>query len=177
MLGYEQMQWLQDSLSASAATWKVIVSSVPISVPTGANGRDGWANFDESTGFESEMWKLLRFMQTNSVNNVLFITTDIHFGTGFRYRPFPEHADFEFYEFVSGPLNAGAYLRKEYDTTFGPERLYLYGSDSIKTFDAAIRWFNYGELEVDKDQSMHMRLINGLGEVVFSTVLKPVTRN
>ena len=37
--------------AASDATWKVIVSSVPMSIPTGfpaANGRDGWANFDQA---------------------------------------------------------------------------------------------------------------------------------
>jgi alkaline phosphatase D len=49
MLGREQLTWLKESLAASDATWKVIVSSVPMSIPTGfppAGGRDGWANFD-----------------------------------------------------------------------------------------------------------------------------------
>jgi alkaline phosphatase D len=55
MLGQEQLAWLKDGLARSDATWKVIVSSVPMSIPTGfppTNGRDGWANFDQATGFE-----------------------------------------------------------------------------------------------------------------------------
>ena len=46
MLGETQRQWLLDAL-ASDATWKIIVSSVPLSIPTGwpaSDGRDGWAN-------------------------------------------------------------------------------------------------------------------------------------
>ena len=35
MLGREQLTWLKESLAASDATWKVIVSSVPMSIPTG----------------------------------------------------------------------------------------------------------------------------------------------
>ena len=54
MLGREQLTWLKERLAASDATWKVIVSSVPMSIPTGfpaEGGRDGWANFDQTTGF------------------------------------------------------------------------------------------------------------------------------
>jgi len=35
MLGREQLTWLKARLKASDATWKMIVSSVPISIPTG----------------------------------------------------------------------------------------------------------------------------------------------
>jgi alkaline phosphatase D len=57
MLGQEQLAWLKQGLATSKATWKVIVSSVPLSIPTGfppTNGRDGWANFDQQTGFARE---------------------------------------------------------------------------------------------------------------------------
>jgi alkaline phosphatase D len=57
MLGREQLVWLKARLKASTATWKLIVSSVPMSIPTGfppENGRDGWANADQDTGFEAE---------------------------------------------------------------------------------------------------------------------------
>jgi len=175
MLGTEQLQWLIDGLSTSAATWKVIVSSVPISIPTGANelGRDGWANFDQDTGFETEMWKLLNELRQNSVRNIIFITTDIHFGTGFRYRPFVDLPDFEFYEFATGPLNAGAYLRDEFDDSFGPRRLYHYGSNSIKTFDEAVRWFNFGQMDIDQEGNLQMDVINGIGESVYTILLPP----
>jgi alkaline phosphatase D len=43
MLGREQLAWLKSRLAASRATWKLIVSSVPMSIPTGfpPAGRDG----------------------------------------------------------------------------------------------------------------------------------------
>ena len=34
MLGSEQLQWLKQKLLTSSATWKVLSSDVPISVPT-----------------------------------------------------------------------------------------------------------------------------------------------
>jgi len=173
MLGAEQSGWLQQKLAESTATWKIIVSSVPVSVPTGAKGRDGWANFDQDSGFESELWKLLDHMRLSGVSNVIFITTDIHFATGFHYRPFTDHPEFGFYEFVTGPLNAGAYLREEFDASFNPERLYLYGSSAIKTFDDAVRWFNYGEISIDEEGTLRTRVINGVDESVFEVELEP----
>ena len=56
MLGREQLTWLKESLAASDATWKVIVSSVPMSIPTGfpvSGGRDGWANFTGAVGLRA----------------------------------------------------------------------------------------------------------------------------
>ena len=58
MLGREQLVWLKERLKSSDATWKIIVSSVPMSIPTGSppeKGRDGWVNFDQHTGFEHEL--------------------------------------------------------------------------------------------------------------------------
>jgi alkaline phosphatase D len=173
MLGAEQLAWLQQTLAASTATWKIIVSSVPVSIPTGATGRDGWANFDQDSGFESELWKLLEHMRLSEVKNIAFITTDIHFATGFHYRPFISDPEFGFYEFITGPLNAGAYLREEFDTSFNPERLYLYGSRTIKTFEEAIRWFNFGEISIDEEGKLHVRVINGLNETVYDLGLEP----
>lgn len=101
MLGREQLTRLKDSLAASDATWKVIVSSVPMSIPTGfppTNGRDGWANFDQQTGFEHELLGILRFLADHEVDNTIWITTDVHFAEAFRYRPFENHPAFAVHE-------------------------------------------------------------------------------
>jgi phosphodiesterase/alkaline phosphatase D-like protein len=45
MLGAAQRQGLLDAVPASTATWRVVVTSVPLGVPTGrAERRDGWSN-------------------------------------------------------------------------------------------------------------------------------------
>lgn len=45
MLGSAQLSWLKEALVNSNATWKIVSSDVPMSIPTGANaskfGRDG----------------------------------------------------------------------------------------------------------------------------------------
>jgi alkaline phosphatase D len=72
MLGREPLAWLKERLASSDATWKVIVSSVPMSIPTGfppTNGRDGWADFDQATGFENELLDILRFMAEQGIDN------------------------------------------------------------------------------------------------------------
>jgi alkaline phosphatase D len=152
MLGEEQLQWLKQELSNSNATWKVISSDVPISIPTGSNtsilGRDGWANGNETnnysyyTGFESELTHLLEFIDNQQIKNVVFITTDVHFPAFIKY-DFDLNNDgtiTEIHEFVSGPLSAfrlGVPF-PELDETFNPSL--LYGEGNI---------FNFGYIRIE----------------------------
>jgi alkaline phosphatase D len=152
MLGEEQLQWLKQELYNSNATWKVISSDVPISIPTGSNtsvlGRDGWANGNETnnysyyTGFESELTDLLEFIDNQQIKNVVFITTDVHFPAFIKYN-FDLNNDgtiTEIHEFVSGPLSAfrlGVPF-PELDETFNPSL--LYGEGNI---------FNFGYIRIE----------------------------
>ena len=95
MLGDNQLEWLKQGLANSNATWKVISSDVPMSIPTGSNtsilGTDGWANGNETnnysyyTGFETELTDLLRFIDEQGMKNIVFITTDVHFPVYMKY--------------------------------------------------------------------------------------------
>jgi alkaline phosphatase D len=144
MLGRDQLQWLERNLLNSKATWKVISSDVPISVPTGYNatflGRDGWANgnetnFSSETGFEREFQALLKFLDDKNVKNIVFITTDVHFAANIRYEvDANEDGDkLIFYELISGPLSAfrlglPSVPIPNLDATFNPRFLYVEGS-------------------------------------------------
>ena len=179
MLGHEQLAWLKDGLAGSDATWKVIVSSVPMSIPTGfppTNGRDGWANFDQATGFENELLEVLRFMAENGVDNPVWITTDVHFAEAFRYRPFPEHPEFAVHEIVTGPLNAGIFPNRNFDPTLNPQILFFHGPASpadVTNWDQAKQWFNFGTLEVGADGDLTAGVIDTAGEPRFSLTLEP----
>jgi alkaline phosphatase D len=179
MLGREQVTWLRERLGASNATWKVIVSSVPMSIPTGfpvANGRDGWANFDQQTGFEQELVGLLRFMAERGIDDTVWITTDVHFAEVFRYRPFPERPSFVVHELATGPLNAGIFPNRDFDPTLGPERLFFHGPttpEAVTSWEEAKRWFNFGELEVRADGRLTARIVDTAGSTVFSLELAP----
>ncbi|HEU6444628.1 MAG TPA: alkaline phosphatase D family protein [Gaiellaceae bacterium] len=177
MLGREQLTWLKESLAASDATWKVIVSSVPMSIPTGfpaAGGRDGWANFDQTTGFEEELLDILRFLDARGIVNTVWITTDVHFAEAFRYRPFPASPDFVVHELATGPMNAGIFPNAAFDTTLNPE--VLFGPDpaaQVTTWEQAKDGFNFGTLEVDRRGRLTAEIVNTAGVTQFSLALTP----
>ena len=175
MLGQAQTQWLKEQIGASDATWKIIVSSVPIAIPTGfpsENGRDGWANFDHESGFEAELTAIFEALRDTGSRNVVFITTDVHFAEVFRFTPFNNTPDFQVYEFAVGPLNAGLFPNLDFDDTFNSERLFFYGPlEDVNSYNDAIRWMNYGEITVNQSGDLTGRIINGLGEPVYSLTL------
>ncbi|HWH54831.1 MAG TPA: alkaline phosphatase D family protein [Gaiellaceae bacterium] len=180
MLGREQVTWLKEKLAASDATWKVIVSSVPMSIPTGfpavPNGRDGWANFDQATGYERELLDILRFMQEHSIRNTVWITTDVHFAEAFRYVPFSGDPGFAVHELVTGPMNAGIFPTMDFDTTLNPQRLAFFGPPSpgaVTTWTEAKRWFNFGELDLAGGGTLTIRIVNTAGDIEFERILTP----
>lgn len=178
MLGIEQRAWLEKGLQRSDATWKVIVSSVPMSVPTGQpeRGRDGWANVDQKTGFEHELIGILRFMHDHGIRNQLWITTDVHFGSVFRYTPFSNDPAFQVHEVTTGPLNAGVFPKHEFDTTLGTEQLFLFGPenpDAVHSFDEERRWFNFGIVRIDEGGTLAVDIVDATGRSVYRLALPP----
>jgi alkaline phosphatase D len=174
MLGREQLTWLKESLAASDATWKVIVSSVPMSIPTGfplTAPRDGWANFGGTTGFEQELLDILRFMEQQGIVNTVWITTDVHFAEAFRYTPFP---GFVVHELVTGPLNAGIFPNADVDQTLNPQ--VLFGprpAVAPTTWSGAKDAFNFGTLDVDRSGRLTAAYVNTAGQTLYSLTLVP----
>lgn len=159
MLGREQLVWLKNTLERSDATWKVIVSSVPMSIPTGVSpqipkeemeaflqvtgvdkklahmnrsgGIDSWANNEQGAGFEQELIEILRFMQQRGINNNIWLTTDVHFAAAFRYTPFAEAPSFQPREYIAGPLSALLFPNRIFDKTLGTEQVFVYGAEKF----------------------------------------------
>lgn len=190
MLGREQLTWLKAQLKASQATWKIIVSSVPMSIPTGSpldQGRDGFANNDANTaptidgglqsetGFEQELVEILRTLQAGDMNAV-FITTDVHFAQVFRYTPFANDPDFQVHEVVIGPGNAGIFPNRAFDTSLGTESLFFHGPESaaaVTSWDEALKWFNYGTIEIDGKGHFVTRVKDTFRKTLYSLELTP----
>jgi alkaline phosphatase D len=179
MLGDAQLAWLRDTLAASTATWKVIVSSVPMAIPTGfppTNGRDGWANFDQTTGFEHELLDILRFAQQGGIDDLVWITTDVHFAEAFRYTPFADDPRLVVHEIATGPMNAGIFPNRDFDTTLVPERLAFFGpaaAADVTTWEQAKDWFNFGTLDIERDGTLTAGIVDTAGEYQFSVELQP----
>ncbi len=151
-LGHEQRDWLRRGIAESDATWLIVVSSVPVSIPTGAPaaaGRDGWAGYDQHTGFPRELRFIIDEVREHR-RRLLVLTTDVHFATAFRYQPYGD--EFVFHELVAGPMNAGIFPKRELDGSLRPERLFLHAPESaaaVTSWEEAKRWFNTGFVEID----------------------------
>ena len=174
LLGATQRAWLEQSLAESTATWKLVVSSVPMSIPTGRTSRDGWANDGGATGFERELISILRAAARDRVRGLVWLTTDVHFATGLRYQPFADDPGFVVNEFASGPLSAGLYPKEALDPTLRPLRLFFHGpplGQEPRTLDAALTWFNFGLVEVDAYGALAVSIVDGTGRVQHRVTL------
>jgi alkaline phosphatase D len=180
LLGRVQRDWLIAGLRGSDATWKVVVSSVPLSVPTGADDtrRDGWSGFRGETGFESELRTLLDSLGPSRIPSLLWITTDVHFAQVLRYTPIRVRPDVRMVEAMVGPLQAGLFPKRELDDSLRPEVLFFHGPespDAVDDFEEALRWFNFGELEVDEGGKLTLRVLGVDGEELYALGLEPRT--
>ncbi len=162
MLGAAQLAWLKETLLESTAKWKIIFTSVPLSIPTGfpvQNGRDGWgaapdptAPGVERTGFESELREILRFIKDRGIKNTIWLTTDVHFAEIIRYRPDLDRdgrPDLDFYEVANGPLSAitaAVPAPAAHSQTFRPEIVFRYGGN---TFAFVPELFNFGVARIN----------------------------
>jgi alkaline phosphatase D len=104
MLGARQLAAFTRAVSASPATWKVVVNEVPIQ-------QYYLRPYDRWEGYAAERERLLRFLQANA-KNVVFITTDTHANlvNRIRYRTLGgAPADTGMWEVVAGPAATGTF--------------------------------------------------------------------
>jgi alkaline phosphatase D len=110
MLGAAQREWLLRGLAASDATWKIVVTSVPLGMYTGGRHSDSWSSANlfgfaraTPTGFAHERDAILAFIRARGIRNVVFVAGDVHHAELLRHEPAP---GFTVHEFVAGPLAA-----------------------------------------------------------------------
>jgi alkaline phosphatase D len=75
-LGQQQMGFLQQELRRSRAPWKVIGNEVTM-MPTKVLG-GSFFTYDTWQGYPTEREQLLEFIRTKAIDDVVFITGDIH---------------------------------------------------------------------------------------------------
>ena len=166
MLGPVQRRWLVDAVAGSPAVWKVVVSSVPLSVPTGRTARrDGWTGVgvfglptDDPTGFATERDAILKDLRARGVKNLVFTAGDVHHAEMIRHEPQP---GFVFHELMAGPLSASTGRPRPLDDTLNPRSLFAYGGI-----------YNFGEVTVDAE-GFTVRFIDVDGAVMFTHALVP----
>jgi alkaline phosphatase D len=184
-LGRDQVRWLKQGLLASRARWKVIASDMPIGLLVG-DGQDaqGRARFENlangdgpALGREIEMADLLRSIKANGIKNVVWVTADTHYTAAHFYDPTKaQFTDFDpFWEFMSGPLNAGTFGPSATDNTFGIQVVYQKhppaGQANLPP-SAGLQF--YGEIKIDgRDETMNVALKDVSGATLWTRMLEP----
>ncbi len=174
-LGQPQIEWLKRKLEESHATWKVIASDMSLGLIVGdgtdAQGRDRFENVANgegpALGREFEIAALLRFIKRKKVSNLVWLTADVHYCAAHYYDPNQaQFQDFDpFWEFVSGPLNAGSFGPNLLDNTFGPQVIFQKAPPAAQVNlppTAGLQFF--GQVDVDhrsKDMIVSLRDIDG----------------
>jgi alkaline phosphatase D len=159
MLGALQLGWLLEGLRASTATWKVIVTSVPLSVQKGGGasvpGYDGWAGGPDGTGFERERQVIVDAILEKNMKNVVFLGGDIHWVQANIYDVNHDNTP-DFYEFVAGPLSARPGRLTPPSPTLNPKNLI-----NEEGYD------NFGLVRVTKE-AFAVSVIDAAGKMRFS---------
>jgi alkaline phosphatase D len=141
MLGLAQRRWLLQGVTRSTATWKLIVTSVPLGMFTGGVHADAWSSASvlgyprAGQGFAWERDLLLRTLREEDVRNVVFLSGEVHHAEFLRHDLAPGYS---VHELVAGPLAARPGFPRFLDRSLGTRRL---GSLGLAT--------NFGELVAD----------------------------
>jgi alkaline phosphatase D len=187
-LGAEQRAWLKRELKASRAVWKVMAADMPLGLLVG-DGKDeqGRPRFENQAngpgpalGRELEFADLLSFLQREKIRNYVWLTADVHYTAAHFYQPVKAvFTQFDpFWEFVSGPLNAGAFGPGELDPTFGPEVMFMKhppkGQANLGPL-SGLQFF--GEVEIDaKTAALKVTLRDLSGADLYAKTLAPAEK-
>ncbi|MGV9802936.1 alkaline phosphatase D family protein [Mycobacterium sp. NPDC003449] len=184
ILGREQTQWLIDGLKESTAVWKVVANDLPISivVPDAASSPDDGPKSMEAVaqgengrplGREIAFSRILS--DTKQVPNVVYLTADVHYTAAISYHP--DQAGFTdfapFWEFVSGPLNAGAFPESPLDGTFGAKYEFVHAPRD-QNVSPAEGFQHFGEVTIDADtRTLTVNLCDATGKSLYTKELPP----
>ena len=178
VLGREQTQWLIDGLKTSTAVWKVVANDLPISIvvpdkstnpPDGPPSMEAVAQGDDGRPLGREIAFSRILSETKDVRNVVFITADVHYTAAIAYDPQrAQFTDFApFWEFVSGPLNAGAFPRSPLDGTFGARYDFVHAPEEENSSPAE-GFQHFGEVSIDAEsRALTVKLCNATGKPLY----------
>lgn len=163
MLGSAQREWLLDGLSRSPATWKFVVTSVPLSNQKGGTllvpGNDSWARGADGTGFVTELNGIVRILLARHIVNVVWLAGDVHYAQVTDLDP-NEDGIVDFYEFISGPLSAAFGRPVPPNPDLKPKTIYSEGG-----------FANFGKITVDGN-NLHLAIIDDTGKPRFERTIQ-----
>jgi alkaline phosphatase D len=145
-----------------------------MSYPTGwptpeVDGFDGWADGKSGAfgGPEKELLKIFEHIHYQDIQNVIFLSGDVHYPYAISYDPFQSGKPLT-YELAATPFHAlclpppigGA------DDTFNPTVLFAEGSFGGKNF-------NFGQISIGADGKFAFQIHNSKGASIYELQLRP----
>jgi alkaline phosphatase D len=159
MLGQTQLAWLVDGLIRSTATWKLIATSVPLSIPKGGGlampGNDSWARGTDGTGFQTELRVIVNAILSQQIRNVVWLAGDVHYVQANGYDANGDGV-IDFHEFICGPLSGASKAPLLPNPAFKPTTLFSQGG-----------FMNFGKVTV-RGATLDVTIIDDSGKVRFS---------
>lgn len=163
MLGSAQREWLLEGLARSTATWKFIVTSIPLSNPKNGTpqlpGNDSWARAEDGTGFQAELRTIVNAILKGRVRNVVWLAGDVHYTQVNAYDPNGDGTP-DFHEFIAGPLSAAPNKPVPPDPAFKPT-----------TFHSEGGFYNFGLVRVNKGE-LRLDIVDDTGLPRFTRTFK-----
>ena len=185
VLGAEQTRWLLKELKRSKAVWKVIASDLPLGlvVPDTTEGKPNQeaisnGNPGAPLGRELALAEILSELKRAGIRNHVWLTTDVHYTAAHHYHPDRAvYQDFDpFWEFVSGPLNAGGFGPNALDATFGAEAVFLAPPPRVNLSPLEGGQY-FGQVDIDPSSGqLTVTLKNVDGAALFTQTLDPARR-
>jgi alkaline phosphatase D len=163
MLGSAQREWLTEGLTRSTATWKFIVTSVPLSNPKDGTaqmpGNDSWARAADGTGFQTELRAIVNAILKGRVRNVIWLAGDVHYTQVNAYDPNGDGTP-DFHEFIAGPLSAAPGKPILPNPLFKPTTIHSEGG-----------FYNFGLVMVNKGE-LRLEIVDDTGLPRFTRTFK-----
>jgi len=110
--GNQQLNWLKNALISSNAVFKFIVNGSQILNPV--------ADKECLRSYDTEFKELMKFIQTNKINGVVFITGDRHFT---EMHKISTPGFYDMYDFTSSPITSGVYAVDKTKENINPTRV------------------------------------------------------
>ncbi len=110
---------------------------------------------------------MLRFVKTNGIRHLVWFTADVHYCAAHYYGPAAARfREFEpFWEFVAGPLHAGAFGPNSLDDTFGPSVVFQKAPpDGQANLPPSAGFQSFGQVDIDhhsKDMLVSLKDASG----------------
>lgn len=154
-LGEAQLQWLIDNFASSTARIKFVVLGGQFL--STSKDYESYSNF----GFGSERQEIINYIQNNNIQNVIFLTGDVHFS---EVSVLEEEGKPTIWDITSSPLNSGV-------NTYAMKQ-----ENNLRIKGSVIMERNYTELKLIGDKTNRQIIVNYYnsdGEKLYNLVIKP----